>query len=75
MSPGATPAHLRLAGRAAQVIKENGALRDAELLAILACDPAELRAAIPIVIRWRKADRCGDYLVAVPSRSKGRSAA
>ena len=37
MSPGVSPAHLRLAGRAAQVIKENGALRDAELLAILAC--------------------------------------
>ena len=75
MSPGVTPAHLRLAGRAAQVIKENGALRDAELLAILACEPAELRAAIPIVIRWRKADRCGDYLVAVPRRRQGRRSA
>ena len=75
MSPGVTPAHLRLAGRAAQVIKENGALRDAELLAILACESAELRAVIPIVIRWRKADRCGDYLVAVAPGRKGRPAA
>jgi hypothetical protein len=64
-----------LAGRAAQVIKQNGALRDAELLAILACEPDELRAAIPIMIRWRKADRCGDYLVAFPPRHKGRPAA
>jgi len=64
VSPGVRPSHLRLAGRAAQVIKDSGALRD-----------AELRAAIPIVIRWRKADRGGDYLVAVPPRRKGRPAA
>ena len=75
MSPRPAPGCLWLAGRAVQVIKENGALRDAELLAILACQPEELRATIPIMIRWRKVDRCGDYLVAVPSRSKGRSAA
>jgi hypothetical protein len=75
VSPGATPAHLHLAGRAAQVIKKHGALRDAELLAILDCEPDELRVVIPIVIRWRKADRCGDYLVAVPPRRQGRSAA
>jgi hypothetical protein len=70
-----TPARLRLAARAAQVIKENGSLRDAELLAILGCEPAELNAAIPIVSHWRKADRCGDYLVAVPPRHEGRQAA
>ena len=35
MSPAVTPALLRLAGYAAHVIRENGALRDAELLAIL----------------------------------------
>ena len=75
MSPGVTPAHLRLAGRAAQVIRENGALRDSDLLAIMACEPAELRAVIPIVIRWRKADRCGDYLVAVPRQRQGRRSA
>jgi hypothetical protein len=75
VSPAVTPARLRLAGRAAQVIKENGVLRDAELLAILACEPEELRTVIPIVIRWRKADRCGDYLVAVPRQRKGRPAA
>ena len=75
MSPAVTPERLRLAGRAARVIGENGALRDAELLAILACEPDELRAAIPIVIRWRKADRCGDYLVAVPRQREGRRSA
>jgi hypothetical protein len=75
MSPAVTPERLRLAGRAAQVIKKHGALRDADLLTILACEPAELRAAIPIVIRWRKADRCGDYLVAVPRQREGRPAA
>jgi hypothetical protein len=75
MSPAVTPALLRLAGRAAQIIKENGALRDAELLAILACEPAELSAAIPIVIRWRKADRCGEYLVPVPRRRERRRSA
>jgi hypothetical protein len=75
VSPVATPARLRLAARAAQVIKENGSLRDGELLAILGCEPAELNAAIPIVIHWRKADRCGDFLVAVPPRGEGRPAA
>jgi hypothetical protein len=70
-----TPARLRLAGRVAQVIKEYGSLRDGELLAILGCEPAELNAAIPIVIHWRKADRCGDFLVAVPPRREGRPAA
>jgi hypothetical protein len=75
MSARPAPGCLWLAGRAPQVIKEHGALRHAELLAILACQPEELRAAIPIMIRWRKTGRCGDYLVAVPPRRKGRPAA
>lgn len=81
MSPAVTPARLRLAARAAQVIhaaqviQENGALRDAELLAVLGCDPADLRAAIPIVIHWRKADRCGDFLVAVSRPGETRRSA
>lgn len=75
MTAQVTPALLRLAARAAQVIKENGSLRDGELLAILGCEPSELNAAIPIVIRWQKADRCGDFLVAVPPRGEGRPAA
>ena len=75
MTAQMTPARLRLAARAAQVIKENGSLRDAELLAILGCEPAELNAAIPIAIRWRRVDRCGDYLVAVPPQHEGRRAA
>jgi hypothetical protein len=69
------PGCLWLAGRAVQVIKERGALRDSDLLAILACQPEELRAAIPIMIRWRKVDRCGEYLVAVPRRREGRRSA
>jgi hypothetical protein len=66
---------LRLAGRLAQVISENGALRDGELLAILGCELTVLNAAIPIAVHWRKVDRCGDYLVAVPPRHEGKSAA
>jgi hypothetical protein len=75
VSPAVSPARLRLAGRAAQVIRQNSAPRDAELLAILACEPDELRAVIPIVILWRKVDRCGDYLVAGPRQREGRPAA
>jgi hypothetical protein len=70
-----TPARLRLAARAAQVIKEHGSLRNGELLAILGCEPADLNAAIPVVVHWRKADRCGDYLVAIARPGEtGRSA-
>jgi hypothetical protein len=71
MSLVATLERLRLAGRAARAIKKNGALRDAELLGVLACEPEELRAVIGIVIHWRKVDRCGDYLVAVPRQREG----
>jgi 5-methylcytosine-specific restriction endonuclease McrA len=70
-----TPALLRLATRAAQVIKENGSLRNGELLAILGCDPADLNAAIPVVVHWRKADRCGDYLVAIARPGETRRSA
>jgi hypothetical protein len=73
VSAPVTPERLRLAGRGARVIKENGPLRDTDLLALLGCDPDELRAAIGIMIRWRKVDRCGDFLVAAPSR-EGRPA-
>lgn len=75
MTAQVTPARLRLAARAAQVIKEYGSLRDVELLAILGREPAELNAAIPIVIRWRKADRCGDFLVAVSRPGETRRSA
>ena len=75
MSAAVTPECLRLAGRAVRVIQERGALRDGELLAILGCAPAELNAAIPIAVRWRKVDRCGDYLVTVPQPTEGRPAA
>jgi hypothetical protein len=75
VSPAASPTLLRLAGRAAQVIREHGALRDAELLAILACEPDELRVIIPILYRQRKVDRIGDYLVATPRPGEGGRAA
>jgi hypothetical protein len=71
MSAPVTPERLRLAGRAARAIRENGPLRDTDLVALLGCEPDELRAAIGIAIRWRKADRCGDYLVP-PASSEGR---
>jgi hypothetical protein len=66
---------LWLAGRTVQAVKEKGPLRDTELLAILGCDPAELRTAIGIAFRWRQVDRCGDYLVPVPRRREGRRSA
>jgi len=56
-------------------IKENGALRDSDLLTILGCDPVELRAAIGIAFWWRQLDRCGQYLVPIPRRREGRRAA
>jgi len=75
VSPAATPERLRLVGRAARAIREDGPLRDAELMTLLACEPEELRAVIPIVIHWRKADRCGDYLVPVARQGEGRRSA
>ncbi len=75
MSAPAAPGCLWLAGRTVQAVKEKGALSDADLLTILGCDPVELRAASGIAFRWRQVDRCGDYLVAVPPRRKGRPAA
>lgn len=75
MNARSAPGCLWLAGRAVQVVKEHGALRDSELLAILACQPEELKAAIPIMIRWRKVDRRGEYLVTVPRRRQGRRSA
>lgn len=75
MSARPTPGCLWLAGRAVLAIKEHGGLRDAELLAILACRPEELKAAIPIMIRWRKVDQCGDFLVAVHRQREGRRSA
>jgi hypothetical protein len=75
MSPAATPERLRLAGRVARVIRENGALRDSDLLALLGCEPDEPRAAIPIAIRWRKVDRIGHWLVPPPRQGEGRQSA
>ncbi len=75
MSAPAARGCLWLAGRTVQAVKEKGALRDADLLTILGCDPVELRAAIGIAFRWRQVDRCGQYLVPVPRRRKGRRSA
>ena len=75
MSPAVTSGRLWLAGRAVLALQENGALRDAELREILACNPEDLRAAIPVMIRWRKADRCGDFLVAVSRPGETRRSA
>jgi hypothetical protein len=66
---------LWLAGRTVQAVKEKGAVRDSDLLTILDCDPAELRAAIGIAFRWRQIDRCGDYLVPAARRRERRRSA
>jgi hypothetical protein len=66
---------VRLAKDVVRVIGELDAVRDAELAAILACGRDELRAAIGIAYRWRRVDRCGDFLVAVPPAGEGRRAA
>jgi hypothetical protein len=75
VSAAVTSGRLWLAGRAVLALQENGALRDAELREILDCTPEDLQAAIPVMVRWRKADRCAGYLVAVPPRRKGRRSA
>ena len=72
MSAPAASGRLWLAGRTVHAVKEKGALRDSDLLIILGCDPAELRAAIGIAFQWRQVDRCGQYLVPIPRRRKGR---
>lgn len=69
-----TPACLHLAKQATRGVRENGPVRDDELAAILGCSVDELRAAIGIAMQWRRVDRCGDWLVALPSR-EGRRAA
>ena len=75
MNRAVTPGRLHLAGRAVRVLQQHGALRDSDLLAVLACEPEELGAAIPVMIRWRKVDRCGDFLVPVARQSEGRRSA
>jgi hypothetical protein len=75
MSAPVIPERLRLAKRAARAVQEKGQLRDTDLIAILGCAPDELRAVVGIMLRWRKVDRCGDYLVAVPSADEGRRSA
>ena len=75
MSPAVTSGRLWLAGRAVLALQENGALHDDVLREILACKSEDLRAAIPVMICWRKADRIGTFLVPLPPRRKGRRAA
>lgn len=59
----------------ARVTEERGSVRDEQLLATLGCGWDELRSAIGIAFRWRRIDRCDNYLVPVPSRREGRRAA
>jgi len=63
---------LLLAGCTVLAVKERGAVRDAELLTILGCDPFELRAAIRVASQWRQVARSGQYLVPARRRRKGR---
>lgn len=68
------PAGPHLAKRLVRVVEERGPVHEDDLSAILRCDWGELRAAIAIAFHWRRVDRCGDSLVAVPSR-EGRPTA
>jgi hypothetical protein len=68
------PGDLHRAKQVVRGVREHGPVRDDELAAILGCDLAEMWAAVAIAIRWRRVDRCGTWLVIVPSR-EGRSAA
>lgn len=70
-----SPEHLHRAKQVVRGVREHGPVREEELAALLGCDVAEVRAAIGIAIRWRRVDRCGDHLVAVPPRHEGRPAA
>ena len=74
MSAPVTPERLHLAKQVVRGVREHSPVRDHQLAAIVGCDLTELRSAIGIAIRWRRVDRCGDWLVAVPSR-EGRRAA
>ena len=67
-------ADLLRAKEVVRVAKERGVIHEDDLVAVLQCDRAELRAAIGIAYHWRQIDRCGEYLV-VPARREGRPAA
>jgi len=70
-----TPAQWRLASRLEETLRLEGALTDASLCAMLGADLRDLRAAAGMLYRTRRADRCGEYLVAVPRQREGRPAA
>ena len=57
-----------------QVVKERGPIHEDDLAAIVGCSRGDLRAAIGIALQRRHIDRCGSWLVAVPSH-EGRPAA
>jgi hypothetical protein len=58
--------HLVLARRAVRAVRARGPGRQADLAAILACDPADLRVAVGIAVQWRRVDGRDGCLVAVP---------
>ena len=67
-------ADLVRAKRLVQVVEEGGPVHEDDLVVLLGCDRAELRAATGIAYHWRRVNRCGDFLVAVPPRERGRAA-
>ena len=75
MSAPADSGCLWLAGCTVKAVKENGALRDADLLTMLRCNPDELRGAIGVAFRWRQVDRRGEYLVPARRRREARRSA
>jgi hypothetical protein len=63
--------------RAKEVVRvtgERGVIHEDDLVGILDCTRTEMRVAIGIAYHWRRIDRCGLWLVAVPLR-EGRPAA
>lgn len=64
----------RLARRVEAILRRDIGRTDRDLADMLGAGYAELRQAAAVLYRSRRADRCREYLVSVPS-SEGRRAA
>ena len=61
--------------RILSVLADDDGLADAEIAEQLGVLLADVRQAARILYRQRRIDMCAGYVVAVPSRAEGRSAA
>jgi hypothetical protein len=57
------------------LLADNDGLADAQVAEQLGVPLADVRQAARILYRQRRIDMCAGYVVAVPSRAEGRSAA